>query len=263
MKINQRERLKDFLEEKFHEFHKMDFVKDDPISIPHQFHSKEDIEISAFLTSILSWGRRATIIQKANLLMEIMENSPYDFVMNFRDKDLKKASSFVHRTFNGDDLIAFMHALRHVYANLGGLEQAFYQEDQIAMDVRISNFKKHFFAVPHLSRTQKHISDPAKGSTAKRILMFLRWMVRKSVKGVDFGLWNKISASELLLPLDVHTARVSRKLKMLHRKQNDWKAVVEVSELLKSFDPEDPIKYDYALFGLGVNQQLESLIVID
>lgn len=245
--------LKQFLDSKADFYENPNFLETDPIQIPHQFSKKEDIEISAFLTATIAWGNRKSIINNATKLMGMMDGAPYDFVRNHQEEDLKPLSSFVHRTFNGDDLITFIKALQHIYLVHGGLEQLFtdFQEENTLQNA-ISKFKTVFFEPPHLQRTQKHVSNPATGSAAKRINMFLRWMVRPSNKGVDFGLWKNIPTSSLSCPLDVHSGNVARKLKLLKRKQNDAKALAELDGNLRKFDPVDPVKYDFALFGLGV-----------
>ncbi len=243
--------LYEFLEEKVVEYNQKSFIDSDPVSIPHEFDKKEDIEISAFLTATIAWGRRSMIIANARKMMQLLENTPYDFVMNASEDELKRLQSFKHRTFNGDDLRLFVWRMRDIYRNSGGLENALLNTpDNLA--VSISNFKKMFFALTPDSRSVKHISDPLKHSAAKRINMFLRWMVRKDKAGVDFGLWKRISPAALKIPLDVHSGNTARKLGLLHRKQNDWKSVEELTAQLQMFDPDDPVKYDYALFGLGV-----------
>ncbi len=245
--------LKAFLDEKAEQYEHPKFLEADPIQIPHSFSKKEDIEISAFLTATIAWGNRKSIINNAYRLMELLDNTPYDFVLNHQEADLDNLSSFVHRTFNGDDLKFFILALNNIYRNHGGLEAVFtkHQENQ-SLQTTISTYKSLFFELEHLSRTQKHVSDPLKGSAAKRINMFLRWMVRPADKGVDFGLWKSIPASKLSCPLDVHSGNVARKLKLLKRKQNDAKALTELDNSLRKFDANDPVKYDFALFGLGV-----------
>jgi uncharacterized protein (TIGR02757 family) len=245
------QRLFDLLEENYLRFNQFHFIEDDPISIPHQFKQKQDIEISAFLSAIIAWGQRKTIIRNAKKMMELMDQSPFDFIVNHREKELAPFRTFVHRTFNGDDLIYFIHALRMIYSQHPSMENSFLNGSD--MKERISNFKRAFFQDEHLKRTEKHLADPLKSSSAKRLNMFLRWMVRKDNKGVDFGIWDQITSAELMLPLDIHTATVGRKLKLLKRKQNDWKAVEEITKSLRLFDPKDPVKYDYALFGMGVN----------
>ena len=244
--------IKEFLNLKAEEYNNSSFIKDDPIQIPHLFNKKEDIEISGFLTSTISWGNRKSIITSSIKMMKLMDNDPHNFIINHSEKDLKKLLKFVHRTFNGYDFIQFIISLRHIYMNYGGLEKVFAENiKNQSMHNSIHEFKKIFFEIPHTDRTKKHVSDPLKGSASKRINMFLRWMVRKDERGVDFGLWNGIKQKDLLLPLDVHTGNVARKLGILKRKQNDVKAVIEVTNQLSAFCPSDPIKYDYALFGLG------------
>lgn len=245
----------EFLEEKTDKYNQPDFIENDPISIPHKFSTKEDIEISGFITAIISWGQRKTIINNGNKLIGIMGNSPFDYIMstNF-DIENEQINSFCHRTFNGIDCLYFFKALKNIYSNKGGLEAIFtngYRSKSNNILETISLFKQVFFSISHPARTRKHISDPVKNSSAKRINMFLRWMVRKDKRGVDFGLWEEINQRDLLLPLDVHTGNVARKLGILKRKQNDAKAVIEVTNCLSNYCPFDPIKYDYALFGLG------------
>ena len=245
--------LKDFLDEKVTLYNTNRFIETDPIQIPHLFSSKEDIEISAFLVATIAWGNRKTIIRNGHKLVQLMGDSPHDFVMNFSEKQTNNLSSFVHRTFNSDDLTYFIKALQNIYTNHGGLEQVFARNaDTNSLQITIHHFKKTFFSLPHLSRTEKHISDPLKNSAAKRINMFLRWMVRNDNTGVDFGIWKTLSPSQLSCPLDVHSGNVARKLKLLRRKQNDGKALFELDSSLRIMDPIDPVKYDYALFGLGV-----------
>lgn len=243
--------LSDFLNEKAAYYETLDFIASDPIQIPHQFSKKEDIEISGFLAATIAWGQRPTIIRNASFLMENMDMSPYDFITQFEESDLFRFENFKHRTFNFEDLKLFLFALKNLYLNHDGLEGAFSQAPE-NMALNISKFKATFFEIPHLPRTQKHVSDPLKGSAAKRLNMYLRWMVRSDVKGVDFGIWNKIKPAHLYLPLDIHTGNVSKKLGILSRKQSDWKALEEIMLTLKKLDPIDPIKYDFALFGLGV-----------
>ena len=247
------EDLKRFLDEKVLQYNHPKFLEEDPLSIPHRFSIKEDIEISAFLTAVIAWGNRKSIIQSASRMMELMEFEPYRFVMEFNTSDSARLAKFVHCTFNGQDLIYFIRALHYLYKTYGGLENLFVKyADPESLQPAISSFKSHFFEIPHPLRSTKHISDPQKGSAAKRINMFLRWMVRNNQTGVDFGLWKDISPSQLSCPLDVHSGRVARKLGLLHRKQNDAKAVEELDIQLRQLDPKDPVKYDFALFGLGV-----------
>ena len=245
--------LKEFLDEKVLLFNNPNFIESDPIQIPHQFSSKEDIEIAAFLTSTIAWGNRKVIINNSQRMMKMMGNSPYDFVISHNDTQLKRLNDFVHRTFNSQDFVTFVKSLQHIYSEHHGLEQAFAKNQQpLSMQHSISEFKKIFFEVSHQERTTKHVSDPAQGSAAKRINMFLRWMCRNDNAGVDFGLWNTISPAALSCPLDVHSGNVARKLGLLERKQNDGKALAELDAALRLLDAADPAKYDFALFGLGV-----------
>lgn len=243
--------IKELLDEKYELYHRPDFIQDDPIQVPHRFTIKEDIEISGFLAATIAWGQRKTIIRNATRLMELMDNTPYDFVVNHQPQDLKRFRGFVHRTFNEADIQFFITSLKNLYKNHGGIENVFanYPKD---MKKAISHFKQVFFEIEHLSRTQKHVSDPEKGSAAKRINMYLRWMVRDGSAGVDLGIWQKIDSSSLFLPLDIHTGNVSRKLKLTTRKQNNWMTVSDITHKLRKFCPDDPIKYDFSLFGLGV-----------
>lgn len=245
--------LKEFLDAKVVEYNNPNFLEGDPLQIPHRFNRKEDIEISAFLTATIAWGNRKSIINNASRLMELMGNSPYDFVMNHSEDDMEVLSPFVHRTFNGSDLAYFVSSLQNIYKNHGGLEAVFTEhQTKDSMQLAISKFKEVFFELPHQARTQKHVSDPNKGSAAKRINMFLRWMVRDNNTGVDFGIWKDIDPAKLSCPLDVHSGNVARKLKLLKRKQNDAKALQELDKNLRKLDASDPVKYDFALFGLGV-----------
>lgn len=245
--------LKEFLDAKVVQYNNPKFLESDPLQIPHKFSKKEDIEISAFLTATIAWGNRKSIINNAKKMMGLLDHSPYDFILNHEETDLERLSGFVHRTFNEDDLAYFIKSLKNIYAKQGGLEAAFCKEATAkSMQPAISNFKKIFFELPHQTRTTKHVSDPLKGSAAKRINMFLRWMVRDNSTGVDFGIWKSLSPAQLSCPLDVHSGNVARKLKLLRRKQNDAKALAELDANLRKLDPKDPVKYDFALFGLGV-----------
>ncbi|MBC7524020.1 MAG: TIGR02757 family protein [Flavobacterium sp.] len=250
--MNQNE-LKSFLDEKVELYNNPKFIDSDPIQIPYQFSIKEDIEISGFLAATIAWGNRKIIINNAKKLMDKMGNSPYDFVMSHTDNDINKLQNFVHRTFNDQDLHTFIKGLKHIYENHDGLETIFAKnQEQNSVQNSISQFKTAFFEIEHENRTQKHISDPLNNSAAKRINMFLRWMVRNDTKGVDFGIWKSIPMSILSCPLDVHSGNVARKLGLLTRKQNDAKAVFELDTSLRNLDKKDPVKYDFALFGLGV-----------
>jgi uncharacterized protein (TIGR02757 family) len=243
--------IKDLLDVKYHQFNHPDFIETDPISIPHLFTQKEDIEIAGFLAATIAWGQRITILKNGRLLMQYMEESPYDFIMHAEKEDLKRFKKFVHRTFNGEDAIYFIKALQHIYKNEGGLETAFshFPDD---LGKSISHFRSLFLASGKTSRTHKHISDPLNNSSAKRLCMYLRWMVRKDNLGVDFGLWKKIKSAQLYAPLDLHSGSTARKLGLLTRKQDDWKAVTELTQQLRLFDPKDPVKYEFSLYGLGV-----------
>lgn len=246
--------LKDFLDSKIERYLNSEFVISDPISIPHNFSLKEDIEISAFLTATIAWGNRKAIIKSANQLMSLMDFEPYTFVVNASNQDLKLIEKFVYRTFQNQDLVFFISSLKNIYQNHGGLENLFLKGYLLNNNIKesIVYSREVFMQTEHLLRSEKHFSNPAKGAAAKRLNMFLRWMVRKDDKGVDFGIWNNIDMADLLLPLDVHTARVGRKLGVLSRKQNDWQAVEEITSYLKKLNPNDPVVYDFALFGLGV-----------
>jgi len=245
--------LKEFLDEKVTLYNNPKFIESDPIQIPHLFSKKEDIEIAAFLAATISWGNRTMIIKNSYKMMELLDNSPHDFIINHQEKDLDSFDSFVHRTFNSVDFKQFIKSLQHIYKNHQGLENALLiKDDTKNYQIAIHNFKKLFFEVDHQQRTQKHVSDPLKNSAAKRINMFLRWMVRNDKAGVDFGIWQTHNPAFLSCPLDVHSGNVARKLKILTRKQNDWKALAELDLNLRKLDKNDPVKYDFALFGLGV-----------
>ncbi|GGG45873.1 TIGR02757 family protein [Bizionia arctica] len=245
--------LKEFLDAKVIQYNRPDFIESDPIQIPHLFNKKEDIEIAGFLTATIAWGNRKSIINNAKKMMALMDQSPYDFVINHQEQDLEALLPFVHRTFNGTDFITFIKSLQHIYNQHQGLESVFIEGiKNDSLQNSIHHFKKVFFEIDHLPRTQKHVSDPLKNSAAKRINMYLRWMVRTDNTGVDFGIWNNIKPSQLSCPLDVHSGNVARKLGLLTRKQNDGKALAELDKALRKLDSNDPVKYDFALFGLGV-----------
>ena len=248
-----KDEIKAFLEEKVQQYESFDFIEVDPILIPHQFSQKEDIEISGFLAATIAWGNRKSIINNAQKMMALMDQAPYDFIINHKEDDLERFEGFVHRTFNADDLRYFVKALRYIYQEHQGLEQLFSRHATAQnLQEAIHQFKQVFFSLPHQQRTQKHVSDPLKGSAAKRLNMYLRWMVRSNKNGVDFGLWKSLHPRQLSCPLDVHSGNVARKLKLLKRKQNDGKALAELDTALRQMDAEDPVKFDYALFGLGV-----------
>ena len=252
MKLNKTE-LKEFLDTKVSLYNNPKFIDSDPIKIPHKFSKKEDIEIIGFLTATIAWGNRKSIITNANKMAKLMDFSPFDFVINHRASDLENLNGFVHRTFNAEDFKQFIKSLRHIYQTHGGLESIFNKYcTEESLQVSIHKFKNVFFEIKHLKRSEKHVSDPLRNSAAKRINMYLRWMVRNDNNGVDFGIWKSLKPSQLSCPLDVHSGNVARKLGLLKRKQNDSKALLELDTALRKLDPTDPVKYDFALFGLGV-----------
>ncbi|MBN2746184.1 MAG: TIGR02757 family protein [Bacteroidales bacterium] len=245
--------FKIFLDEKVAFFNSPTFIESDPIAIPHQFINKYDREISGFITATIAWGNRKSILKSGNKFMSYMDFSPYDFILNHSVSELKALENYVHRTFNGADALFFVESLKNIYKNHGGLENVFskgFQQTETIFGA-INHFRDVFFEVEHLQRSQKHISSPAGGSAAKRLNMFLRWMVRDDKNGVDFGLWKSIPLSKLMIPLDVHSGRMARKFHLLNRKANDWRAVEELTQNLRKLCPTDPIKYDFALFGMG------------
>lgn len=248
--------LKKYLDSKVAEFNRPFFVREDPISVPHQFSRKQDIEIAALFAAVFAWGNRTTIIRKTTELMERMNRVPYEFVLHARSKtELENLAGFRHRTFNDTDLLYFVEFLHHHYTHHESLESAFTLNNG-SMEERLIRFHHYFFSLEHVpNRTRKHIASPHKGSTCKRLNMFLRWMVRNDNKGVDFGIWKNIDPSELIIPIDVHVARVARKLQLLHRDATDWRAAVELTNRLRTFDPQDPVKYDFALFSLGAEER--------
>ena len=246
----------DFLNQKAEQYNHLNFIELDPISIPHQFLLKQDIEISAFFSATIAWGNRKSIITSAQKIINFMGNSPYDFVMNASEKDLEKLDNkAVHRTFSGEDFKQFLLNLKRIYTESESLENLFLlQENEENYYHSIERFRNHFLGeTPH--RSHKHVSSPYKNSASKRLVMFLRWMVRQDKKGVDFGIWKNVPQKYLSIPLDVHTANISRKLGILNRTQNDWKAVEELDKMIRKYNPEDPAIYDYALFGIGVSKE--------
>lgn len=246
--------IKALLDDRSKRYNNTDFIETDPIQIPHYFNRKEDIEIAGFLSATIAWGQRKSIIKNSFRLMEMMDNSPFEFIMESNDDEKKTVLSFVHRTFNGQDCLLFLNSLKNIYNQYGGLENVFstgYQTDKTSFGA-LKHFRKVFLEETHDNHVKKHISDVTSNSSAKRLNMYLRWMVRRDEQGVDFGLWKNIPMSALMLPLDVHTGDVGRALGILNRTQNDWKAVEEITAVLRSFDPSDPIKYDYALFNYGL-----------
>lgn len=248
-----RNELKDFLDQKALQYNHPQFIASDPIQIPHRFSRKEDIEIAGFLAATIAWGNRKSIIKSANNMMKELEDAPFDFINNASNQEIEALEGIVHRTFNPIDFRFFVKGLKHLYKNYNGLEGIFNEfHNESSLHGGIHRLKQVFFEIPHPKRTQKHLADPYKGSAAKRIHMFLRWMVRNDQNGVDFGLWKRLQPAQLSCPLDVHTGNVARSLGLLKRKQNDHKAVVELDNALRKMDPTDPVKYDFALFGLGV-----------
>ncbi len=252
------DQLKELLEEKYYQYNTPAFIETDPIQIPHQFTRKEDIEISGFLAATIAWGNRKMIIRNALRMMQLMDNEPYKFLLEATADDINGIDDFVHRTFNAQDFRYFLLSLQNIYRNHGGLEQVFttgYNKDRTIRSA-IIHFRKVFFSLPdYPRRTEKHVSCVSRGSAAKRINMFLMWMVRRDGRGVHFGLWRGIAPADLMIPLDVHTGNSARALGLLTRKQNDWKAVEEVTANLRQFDPQDPVKYDFALFGLDLEDK--------
>lgn len=251
MKPAELELVRELLDEKTVEYNRRDFIQDDPIQIPHRFSRKEDIEISGLLAATIAWGNRKSIINSASSLMERMDHAPYQFITDHTEADLNVFKGFVHRTFNADDARWFVQGLQYIYSEKGGLENVFNHPSALE---GIEAFREAMFTMPHAPRSEKHIASPMKGSSAKRLNMYLRWMVRQDTDGVDFGLWD-FPPAQLMVPLDVHTGRVARELGILKRKQNDWKAVEELMEILRKFDPDDPVKYDLALFGMGIDEK--------
>lgn len=247
--------LNKFLEKKAEEYNQPFFIEADPISIPHMFTKKQDIEIAGFFAAIFSWGTRKTIINKSKELLELMDNSPHEFILNHSRQDLEKLMHFRHRTFNGTDLLYFISFLNMHYHKHKSLETAFnisIDKNDRNIERGLNEFYTYFFSLPDVpGRTQKHIASPAKRSACKRLCMFLRWMVRNE-GAVDFGIWKKILPSQLIIPLDLHVARVARHFRLLKRNTNDWQAANELTESLRLMDAVDPVKFDYALFALGV-----------
>jgi len=284
--VKSKKELQVFLEKKVLEYNHPSFIENDPVSVPHRYSKKRDIEISGFFTAIFSWGNRTTIIQKSNELMKLMDDAPYDFISNHQSKDLKRFLNFKHRTFNSTDLLYFIQFLQSHYKHAVSLESAFIPDipdekllrhHQVAFPLKIKGiqtirqnitgenemirnaliaFYKRFFSLEDPpERTKKHIASPEKNSTCKRLNMYLRWMVRKDKQGVDFGIWEKITAADLICPVDLHVARVARGFGLISRKQTDWETALELTNALRKMDKNDPVKFDFALFGLGVTEK--------
>lgn len=254
MKVQKIEKIKSILDKKIIEYENPAFITNDPISIPHSFSLQQDIEISGFWTAMLAWGNRKTIINKARELFDLMDNAPYDFCLNHQEKDRQRFENFKHRTFNYEDSLYFLEFFQHHYNTSESLESAFFPEEKsFSLKEGLMHFHNYFFSHPDSpKRTRKHVSTPIRKSSCKRLNMFLRWMVRPDEKGVDFGIWKRVGTEKLMVPLDVHVGRVARQLGLLSRNANDWQAVEELTEVLREFDPLDPIKYDFALFSMGL-----------
>ena len=253
------EELRDFLEEQFDRYNRPAFIESDPISIPHQYQKKQDIEISGFVAAVLAWGQRKTIINKCREFFSYMDNAPHDFILHHQEDDLKPFLNFKHRTFNATDALYFIAFFRHFYQQHNSLEEAFWlgmNEDSPTVETGLIHFHHLFFSLPNFpARTRKHVATPERNSACKRLNMYLRWMVRQDDRGVDFGIWRNIRPAQLICPCDVHVDRVARQLDLITRKQTDWRTAVELTENLRKFDPADPVKYDFALFGLGSDGQ--------
>ncbi|WKN32802.1 TIGR02757 family protein [Porifericola rhodea] len=251
--------FRELLEVKAEEFNQPAFIEDDPISIPHAYQQKQDIEISGLIAAVLAWGQRKTIISKCKEFFAYMDNAPYDFVLHHQEQDLKAFLAFKHRTFNATDALYFISFLRHYYQQYESLEDAFImymKQDDKDIENGLVGFREQFFSLPdYPERTRKHIATPARNSACKRLNMYLRWMVRKDDKGVDFGLWNRIKPSQLICPCDLHVDRVARRLGLISRKQTDWHTALELTNNLRLLDAEDPVRYDFALFGLGIEER--------
>jgi len=256
-----RKSLKEFLDRKVEEYNNLSFIPLDPVCIPHLFSKKQDIEISGLFAATFAWGNRTTIISKCRELMQLMDNSPHDFIINHKEKDRKRFLGFRHRTFNDTDLLYFISFLQHHYLKHASLESAFFprkifneQAQKIGtVENALNYFSTYFFSLDHVpARTKKHVASPMKNSGCKRLNMYLRWMVRNDDKGVDFGIWKKVNPSQLIIPLDLHVARVAKRFKLLTRPNADWRSALELTGNLRLFDKEDPVKYDFALFALGV-----------
>lgn len=250
------ENLQSFLDSKVAQYNRPDFIKNDPVSIPHLFTQKQDIEIMGFWAAALAWGQRITTINKCKELISLMDGAPFDFIINHQEPDLQKLLRFRHRTFNDIDTLYFISFFRHHYTHYDSLEDAFVPAAPLnGVEASLNHFRSYFVSLPGFpQRTSKHVSSPSQKSTCKRLNMFLRWMVRKDEAGVDFGMWSRIKPSELIMPCDLHVDRVARKLNLISRRQTDWQTAIELTARLRVFDPLDPVKYDFALFGLGIEE---------
>lgn len=244
------------LNQKVDQYNQPEFIADDPVCIPHLFSRKQDIEIMGLWAAVLAWGQRKTIIAKCKELLTLMDNAPYEFVLHHQESDLKRMLAFKHRTFTSTDTLYFLYFFQQFYRQHASLEAAFLPEGYTAdtpMEACLTHFHRLFFSLPDApERTRKHIATPERNSACKRLNLFLRWMVRKDNRGVDFGIWHSLTPAQLICPCDVHVDRVARLLGLIRREATDWKTAVELTESLRSLDPTDPVKYDYALFGLGI-----------
>lgn len=253
------EELREFLEEQYDRYNRPAFIASDPISIPHQYQKKQDIEISGFVAAVLAWGQRKTIINKCREFFSYMDHAPHDFILHHQENDLKPFLNFKHRTFNATDALYFIAFFHHFYQRHSSLEAAFWlgmDEESPTVETGLTHFHHLFFSLPdYPTRTRKHVATPERNSACKRLNMYLRWMVRKDDRGVDFGIWRKLRPDQLICPCDVHVDRVARQLGLITRKQTDWRTALELTENLRMFDPTDPVKYDFALFGLGSDVQ--------
>lgn len=249
--------LKDFLNQKAEEYNHPDFIELDPIQIPHRFSQTQDIEIAGFLAATISWGNRKSIVRSANKMMNLMGNSPFDFVTNFSEKEINDIQKLtIHRTFNGEDFAYFLKQFRRIYSENKSLETLFLLKDNETNFYHALERFRNYFLETQKHRSHKHVSSTYKNSSSKRLMMFLRWMVRQDRKGVDLGIWKNINQKYLSIPLDVHTGNTSRNLQLISRQQNDWKTVEELDLVIRKFDSEDPAKYDFALFGVGINNEI-------
>lgn len=257
MKRMTREALREFLEQKVIQYNQPGFIENDPVQIPHAYTKRQDVEIAGFFAAVLAWGQRVTIIRKCQELLALMDNAPHDFICHHSDRDLKALVHFKHRTFNTTDTLYFVAALKHLYTQHTSLEAVLMTHPgEATVEQALMRFQQAFFSLPDApQRTRKHIPTPERKSTCKRLNMYLRWMVRRDNAGVDFGLWQRIDPAQLICPCDVHVDRVARQLKLIRRTATDWQTALELTDNLRKLDPHDPVKYDFALFGLGVEEQ--------
>ncbi|MBN1988543.1 MAG: TIGR02757 family protein [Bacteroidales bacterium] len=255
--MRSQEQLPQLLNTAYNQYANSEFIDNDPVQVPHKFLADKDIEVAAFLSATIAWGQRKSIVKNANMLMERMDYAPFDFVSNFSIRDYQQLSGFVHRTFNTDDLLSFLLSLQRIYRVEEGLQGVFVKGYQQSQSIKGAlEYFRHVFTQGNFApRSHKHVADVSRGSAGKRLNMFLRWMVRTDREGVDFGLWTQIPTSALMIPLDTHSGRVARELGLLSRAQNDWSAVEQLTQTLREFDPDDPVRFDYALFGIGIAQK--------